>query len=108
MTSTYFFYAVGITYWIDFGTLLGAVRDGHVIPWDNDCDISYDSEQSDRVHQAVSEIHPPADCNWFKRESLSDPNTYYCGAFFDRGLEDWIANYLTVSVGCLLACECIS
>lgn len=34
------FESAGIHYWLDYGALLGAVRDGGMIPWDNDADIS--------------------------------------------------------------------
>jgi lipopolysaccharide cholinephosphotransferase len=44
-----------IDYWIDFGTLLGAVRHGGFIPWDDDFDISIPSSQLDSLRKAIGE-----------------------------------------------------
>ncbi len=42
-----------VRYWLDFGTLLGAVRDGDIISWDNDADISYYHDDRDRMILAL-------------------------------------------------------
>lgn len=34
----------GIRYWVDDGTLLGIIRDGDLIPWDNDIDLGIAGE----------------------------------------------------------------
>lgn len=35
------FEAHSVEYWLDYGTLLGAMLDGDVIPWDSDGDVSF-------------------------------------------------------------------
>jgi LicD family len=49
----------GIPYWITFGTLLGAIRNGGMIPWDKDADVEIfkdDSEKAMRLNHLFREF----------------------------------------------------
>ncbi len=52
---------LGIHYWLDFGTLLGFIRDNKLIDWDHDMDLSirYDSdEQMEQMIRALAKRYP--------------------------------------------------
>lgn len=47
---------LGIIYWVDWGTLLGAVREGKMIEWDTDIDLGTMSSSWGKIVSAISEL----------------------------------------------------
>jgi hypothetical protein len=77
----------GILHWLDYGTLLGAVREGALIPWDEDFDLGILARDVDQIRALAPEIEAAGhrlDASWYPhvlRIYLSKANAIHVDLF---------------------------
>lgn len=87
----------GLTYWLDAGTLLGAVRHGGFIPWDDDLDIAMPAEDLARFTEIAPRELPS---HLFIQNKQTDPGYRFehtkvvnCNSFYVQFDDDFESPY---------------
>ncbi len=76
-----------IIYWLDCGTLLGAIRNGRIIPWDDDIDLGAFSKDKKKVKKILNTQLP----NTFEiNHYLEETKVYFKG--FDLSITFYSIN----------------
>jgi len=57
-----------VPYWLDYGTLLGAVRDKAIIPWEFDLDFGIPEDQCDKLLSFKDELNAQGDYTMYGRK----------------------------------------
>lgn len=86
----------GIEYYLAGGSLVGAIRHGGFLPWDDDADVHMTRENVKRLKKAVDEMNDPNWCVYIKSEKGDYMNTHW--RFVDCGSTQLIRS-LTGSSG---------
>lgn len=85
----------GVAYTLDAGTLLGAVREGGFIPWDDDADVALTRAEYEKLRAALR-ADPPAGDVTFSEYSPGHPRLWLRrenrpGAWIDLFIFDYIS-----------------
>lgn len=80
-----------ISFWLEYGTLLGAVRHKGFIPWDNEADVGMLRSDFEKF-KSVAQKELPSDIFFQTRES--DPDYLKSSVYIEGKLRDKYSNYV--------------